>query len=96
MHTYISLIQALGQEGKGEEAEEMFSDLLRQGHTPDEVSYVKMIEVYIMSGKVDRAFDLLGKMINAGSTLWTYDILIKGLQNKYLMNYDGPEACGLA
>uniref|UniRef100_A0ACD5W497 Uncharacterized protein n=1 Tax=Avena sativa TaxID=4498 RepID=A0ACD5W497_AVESA len=87
LHTYSSLIQALGQEGKVEEAEELFSDLLSQGHTLDEVAYIKMIEVYVISGKVNRAFDLLGKMINAGCqpTLWTYDVLIKGLQNEYLM-----------
>ncbi|KAM0898884.1 hypothetical protein ACQ4PT_021668 [Festuca glaucescens] len=86
-YTYCPLIQTLGQEGKVEEAEELFSELLRQGHTPNEVAYVRMIEVYIMSGKVDHAFDLLGKMINAGCqpTLWTYDVLIKALQNEYLM-----------
>jgi pentatricopeptide repeat protein len=87
LRTYSSLIQALGQEGKVEEAEKLFSDLLRQGHTLDEVAYIKMIEVYIISGKVDRAFDLLGQMINAGCqpTLWTYDVLIKGLKNEHLM-----------
>lgn len=87
MHMYSSLIQVLGQEGKVEETEELFSELVKQGLSPDEVAYAKMIKVYIMSGKVDCAFDFLGKMITAGCepTLWTYGVLIEGLQNEYLM-----------
>jgi pentatricopeptide repeat protein len=56
----------MGQEGKIEEAEELFSDLVRQGLTPDEITYIKMMEVFVITGKVDCAFDVLGKMINAG------------------------------
>jgi pentatricopeptide repeat protein len=41
LHTYSSLIQPMGQEGKIEEAEELFSDLVRQGLTPDEVTFIK-------------------------------------------------------
>jgi len=61
--TYTAIIEALGQYGKGKDALEIFSEMLRRGIQPDDITITSLLMAFSHSGGMaDQAMDLYNNM----------------------------------
>ncbi|KAI7982774.1 Pentatricopeptide repeat-containing protein [Camellia lanceoleosa] len=80
-HTYTVLLDRLCGEGKIEEANAMFRNMLKDGLFPGTVTYNALINGYCKDGRVVSAFELLSSMErrNCKPNIRTYNELMEGL-----------------
>lgn len=79
---YCDMILLLGKNKLIEFAEELFSELKKEGLEPDTRAFTEMIGVYIHVGRIDKVMETYGLMKASGCTpdKLTFRILIKNLE----------------
>ncbi|KAF5742753.1 pentatricopeptide repeat-containing protein [Tripterygium wilfordii] len=79
---YCNMIQMLGENKLIELAEELFSELEKEGLKPDTRAFTEMIGVYINLGMIEKAVERYGAMKMSGCVpdKLTFAILIRGLE----------------
>ncbi len=83
-NAYNTILDALGKDGRIDEAAGLFNQMWQSGIAPDKNTYSALINGMVKAEKIDKAFNLFNKMIEYGIhpneiALRVYGTLINGL-----------------